>query len=348
MKRSHLTAFMLFAALQCCSSALFAEVGFRQLTVPDRQSDVPGQSSRPDLTTGLWYPSNTKAAKEPNTRFGHALAVDAPFIDSEKYPLILISHGFGGWYAGHANTAKALAEAGYIVAAPSHTGNHFADMSSPVERWAIDRPRHISATLDYLLGDSSIGKYINAEKVAVYGFSAGGFTALSLIGAVPDLDAASRHCAVDSSEYVCAEGMIERLQAAGSGEPGNSAWGYDDRISAAVIAAPGLAFAYTEEGLRNVQVPVQLWSAEHDHSVPHASNAAHLAETLPEKPDLRLVENANHFAFLLMPCRPAFEEEDPVEYAVVCGDAPGFDRRQFHRVMNAEMVLFFGGVLGVD
>ena len=64
-------------------SLAMASPGFRLLQVPD-----PGQE---DITVGLWYPTDTVAADLPNTKFGHALAVDAPLNDAQ-HRLIMLSH----------------------------------------------------------------------------------------------------------------------------------------------------------------------------------------------------------------------------------------------------------------
>jgi predicted dienelactone hydrolase len=329
MRVRHLLVLVVILLLH---SHAYAGPGFRLLQAPD-----PGSK---DITFGLWYPTAVAAPDAPNTRFGHALAVDAPFTQT-RHPLVLLSHGYSGWYGGHADLAMALANAGYLVAAPSHTGNHFADMSSSVDQWAVDRPRHISATLDFLLQYDLTRDVIDASRIGVYGFSAGGFTALSLIGAVPDFDHASEQCQESPSEFVCAEGMIDVMLNAKVDALPASAWGHDPRIRAAAIAAPGLAFAYSEESLADVSVPVQLWSAMNDHSVPHESNALPLSERLPSPVETHWVDNASHFAFIIIPCRPAFEKADPEEYKMVCGDADGFNRREFLQSMAKDMIRFF-------
>ncbi|MFK7854207.1 MAG: alpha/beta hydrolase family protein, partial [Granulosicoccus sp.] len=295
--------------------------GFRQLTIKE--------SGQPDLAVGLWYPSEQTPPTEPNTRFGLSVALDAP-ISSTNGGLILISHGYGGWYAGHADTAAALADAGFMVAAPTHSGNTWSDMSSPIEKWALDRPRHMSAVLDHILSDAELQTHVDSQKVGVYGFSAGGFTALGLIGGVPDLNYAQQHCQQQPEEFVCTEGMIEQMRAANMHSLPDSAWGFDSRVKAASISAPGLGFTYTESTLARVSADVQLWSGQLDESVPTQSNAASIAAKLPSGAETHWIDKANHFAFMVVNCREAFKENDPEEYEVVCGDAKGFDRHQFH------------------
>ncbi len=314
-------------------SASIEAAGFRQIEVAD--------AGHKDLTVGVWYPSRASVPAEPNTQFGLPVALDAP-IDDANGGLILISHGYSGWYAGHADTAEALADAGYIVAAPSHTGNTWSDMSSSVDEWMVDRPRHISRVIDDLLEREGFKQAIDPSKIGVYGFSAGGYTALTLIGGVPDLQRASMHCQQQPEEFICKEGMVAAALGANPGQQPEIDWGADPRITAASIAAPGFGFAFSKESLAPVTAGVQLWSGQLDDSVPTASNAANIAAQLPTKPETHWVERANHFAFLILPCtREAFKREEPQEYAMVCNDADGFDRYQFHIEMHAEMLRFF-------
>ncbi len=324
-------SFLLVAVLLGAAFSVDA-AGFRQLSVADE--------GHPDINVGFWYPTDEPIASTPNTEYGLAVALEAA-VGEANGGLIIISHGYSGSYAGHADTAIALADAGYVVAAPSHTGNTWSDMSSPLPKWVVDRPRHVSRVIDHALADDQLRQHIDVDKIGVYGFSAGGYTALGVVGAVPDLGHAEQHCQRNPREFVCREGMVDVMLKADLQDLPVAAWGEDDRVSAAVIAAPGLGFAYTAESLAEVDTPIQLWSAEHDHSVPHQTNSAWLATQLPQKPDLRLVENASHFAFLIMPCREEFEKADPEEYAFICGDVDGFDRHAFHDYMHGQMIEFY-------
>lgn len=304
------------------------------------------QPGEVDLTVGLWYPSDTPVASEPNTKFGIAVALNAPMGDSNG-GLIVMSHGYGGWYAGHADTAMALADAGYIVAAPTHTGNTWSDMSSPVSKWVLDRPAHISRVLDHLLTDESLSTRIKPDHIGVYGFSAGGYTALGLIGGIPDFDKAQNHCRDYPDEFVCSEGLIDAMLDANMDELPDTAWGADHRIKAAAISAPAWGFAYSSHSLSEVTADVQLWSGMLDKRVPTETNAKPLSMQLPAKPETHWVENANHFAFLTVPCRESFKKAEPEEYKMVCGDASGFDRIAFHEAMHLDMLRFFDNSFGL-
>jgi len=307
--------------------------GYRLIEVPD--------AGHNDLTVGLWYPSSKPAPEEPNTKYLLPVDLDGAPAGTNG-GLIVISHGFGGWYGGHADTAIALADAGYIVAAPTHTGNTWSDMSSPIEKWSVDRPRHISRVIDHLLVDDEFESSIDKDKIGVYGFSAGGFTVMNLIGGTPDLEHAMKVCEKTPEEFICAEFAIHSMLDANMHKLPKSVWGFDDRIDVAIASAPGFGFAYTEASLAQVSIPLQLWSGENDSSVPTQSNAASIAKNLPEKPETHWVKDANHFAFMVVQCkRDSFKRNSPEEYREVCGDAEGFNRSEFHVEMHREMIRFF-------
>lgn len=329
----------LLAGSMALASLSIEAAGFQEVEVID-----PGFKN---LTVGIWYPSDQPEPNEPNTRFGLPVALNAP-VSKTNGGLIVISHGYGGWYAGHADTAAALADAGFIVAAPSHTGNTWSDMSSSIDQWAIDRPRHMSKVIDHLTSDSQWSSYFEPENIGVYGFSAGGYTAIGLIGGVPDISGANAYCEKHPSEFVCREGMIQSMFNSGMHTLPPTSWGADSRVKTAVISAPGLAFAYTEESLSNVTADVQLWSGDLDESVPTDTNAAVLAERLPRAPETHWVKDASHFAFMVVACREAFKRDDPVEYEMVCGDPEGFDRIAFHEDMHEQMARFYEASFGID
>lgn len=336
----------IFGAALCVVLALLGPAeaaGFRFATVPD-----PG--NRP-IEIGIWYPSNTPAPAEPNTPFGQALAREAP-VAGEKLPLIVISHGRGGWIASHADTALALAEAGYVVVAPAHPGDNDEDESAPPPRWIVDRPRHIARVIDFMLGTWPAHGRLDPTRIGMFGFSAGGYTALVAIGGVPNLRLAAERCAadpqaVDPPEVFCKAGVLtgfEDPKAIADAEAA-AEWVHEPRIRAAVIAAPGLGYAFDAKALAGVTTPVQLWNASADHNVPYATNGEVVLNALPTRPEAHLVEGVGHFVFR-PPCRPQIQAALPEIWKMACVDPPGFNRAAFHRTMNAAILLFFDNALG--
>jgi predicted dienelactone hydrolase len=77
---------------------------------------------------------------------------DCP-IAGDKLPLVVISHGRGGDFIGHHDTAETLADAGFIVAAISHPGDTVSDMSRSGDlSVTIERPTDIKRLIDFMVG----------------------------------------------------------------------------------------------------------------------------------------------------------------------------------------------------
>lgn len=319
--------FALLLILSLISHSAMA-VGF---THPVIGGDTP-------ITVGIWYPSDAAVPGQPNTPFRQALALDAP-LKGDKHPLVVISHGYGGWMGGHADLALALARRGYIVVAPTHPGNNKDDISATPSQWLASRPADIHRVIDYMLATWRGALRIDPSRIGVYGFSAGGYTALVAAGGVPNLKLALHDCAEDPAQFVCHEGILAGVVPAQL-QPKLAAVAGDRRIGAISVAAPGLAFAFDTAGLAGIKVPVQIWSGMSDKRVPDSSNGTPLASRLGKHAELHRVKKAGHFAFMV-PCNPRLKAIKPKIWEMVCVDAAGFDRAAFHDELNQQVVAFF-------
>ncbi len=255
-------------------------------------------------------------------------------IAGRGLPLIVMSHGNGGSSLGHHDTAVALAQAGFVVAAVTHTGDNHADHGR--EASMTDRPRHISRVIDHMLTKWPGPDHIDAARIGVFGFSSGGFTALVLAGGVADLGRVAPHCQRHPGDYACQ--LIAR-HSTDNASVGTAAVvaGRDARVRAAVVVAPVLGFSFTEASLAAVSVPIQLWRARQmtwccrTRGMPKpCARRCPVRWTTPEVPE------AGHFDFLA-PCTPRFAATAPP----LCISQPGFDRAAFHREFNAAVLGFF-------
>ncbi len=284
------------------------------------------------LEVAVWYPTDAVAKQVDlgpftlNIARGGALA-------GQALPLIVISHGNGGANLSHNDTAVALAQAGYVVAAVAHTGDNFADQSREVSM--VDRPRHISRVIDHMLTTWPGRDRIDATRIGVFGHSSGGFTALAVVGGAADLGRIAPHCQQHPGDYAC-QLIARRPAAAAAVATAMVAGGRDPRVRAAVVVAPALGFTFTAESLAAISVPIQLWRAEDDVVLPHPWYAEAVRAALPRPLDYREVPKAGHFDFLA-PCTPRFAAMAPP----LCSSQPGFDRVAFHREFNAAVVGFF-------
>ena len=298
---------------------------------------VPATAGGPTLDGGIWYPSSEPPGQ---IDLGKVTAIsgitvhgakDCP-ISGDKLPLVVVSHGRGGHFASHHNTAEALADAGFIVAAINHPGDTSFDMSRSDDLSAfVERPADIKRLIDFMLTLSPTAPNIDPQRVGFYGFSRGGFTGLVIIGASPDWSAATAFCQHSSSHW-CEKIRRKEFPA----QP----FAHDPRIKAAVIADP-LAVFFTPDNLAAVKVPVQLWASELGGDGVTDRQVALVDSNLPAAHESHVVPNSGHFAFLI-PCPPALAEAIPE----ICTDPPGFDRVAFHKQFNADVLAFFRAQLG--
>ena len=294
-----------------------------------------GLAADPDgkpLQVGIWYPS--AAPTQPLTLGPTTMSVAVNgAAQGTALPLVVMSHGTGGSYLGHFDTAIALADAGFVVAAVTHRGDNHADQSRSAD--IMDRPRQISRVIDHMLSTWDGRAAIDPARIGMFGFSAGGFTTLVSIGGIPDFSTVGPMCRQYPADFACQ--LIARSSNQGaaplvaSGPPVA-----DARIKAAVVAAPALGFTFAPDGLGSVRVPVQLWRAEDDAVLPHPRYAEAVRLALPQTPDYRVVPKAGHFDFLV-PCSSALASLAPA----ICGSAVGFDRAAFHAGFDAAVVGFF-------
>jgi predicted dienelactone hydrolase len=303
------------------------EVGFALVSVPNGE--------HPALQVGIWYPTEAPASPQSLELFSQTVAPDAA-VAGHGLPLVVISHGNGGSLAGHYDTALALAHAGFVVAAPTHTGDNWRDQSRAVQ--VADRPQQLHAVIDYMLGAWPGHDRLDPARVGAFGFSAGGLTVLAAAGGTPDLAKVRPFCTIHPSQYVCI--LVRRAGPAvldpKAAPAGPTVWVHDARIRAAVVAAPALGFAFVPDGLKAVTIPVQLWRAEADRVLPSPDYAEAARDALPTPPDYHVVPGADHWDFLA-PCSPALAKAAPP----ICGEIGGFDRAAFHERFNRAVVDFF-------
>jgi len=324
------------SVILCIATSLLSPVlaaaplaaGFETLQAADG-ADKP-------LEVAIWYPTEAVAQQVDLGPFTLNIARGGA-VAGRGLPLIVISHGNGGSSLSHNDTAVALAQAGFVVAAVAHTGDNFADQSR--EASMMDRPRHVSRVIDHMLTKWPGRDRIDATRIGVLGHSSGGFTALAVVGGTADLGRIAPHCQRHPGDYACQ--LIARRPAAAAAVATAMVQAVrDPRVRAAVVVAPALGFTFTPESLAAVSVPIQLWRAEDDTVLPHPWYVEPVRSALPKPLDYREAPKAGHFDFLA-PCTPRFAATAPP----LCSSQPGFDRVAFHSEFNAAVSGFFSVAL---
>jgi predicted dienelactone hydrolase len=306
-----------------------ADVGFEEVKIPN--------GAEPPLTAGIWYPTSTPATSHALGNVTQTVAPDAP-IAGNRLPLVVMSHGGGGWYGGPYDTAIALAHAGFVAAALSHAGDTFDDQSGVLQLWR--RPAQLHRLVDYVLDKWRWHGQLDAARIGAFGFSNGGFTVLVAAGGIPDLSKIAPFCETHPDQDLCEVLQHASVDLHFAAHVPADAWVHDPRIRAAVIAAPSFGFAFGRAGLSGVLVPVQLWSAADDRHQPHPYYDEAVRDDLPRAPDYHEIASAGHYDFL-PPCDARLARLRPE----ICNSLPGFDRAAFHEQFNADVVQFFRAML---
>jgi len=144
--------------------------------------EIPATANMPPFEAAVWYLADTAPPEKPNTPFGQAVAMHAPVAGSDL-PLVVISHGDGGWFGGHAALARAMADAGMIAVALNHPGNSDGNETASPSHWITERPRHLARVVDYIRADWPDAGHVDATRIGAFGFSAGGHSVLVAAGA---------------------------------------------------------------------------------------------------------------------------------------------------------------------
>lgn len=129
----------------------------------------------------VFYPSSSPATQVQREPFTLSLADQGtPMRGNGR--LIVLSHGTGGNPWVMSDLAQSLVGAGFVVAIPLHAGDNWHDTSKvgPAS-WKL-RPLEISNAIDSIANDVRFAPLLDLNRVGMFGFSAGGHTALTLAG----------------------------------------------------------------------------------------------------------------------------------------------------------------------
>jgi predicted dienelactone hydrolase len=323
-------------------------VGFSAIEVPD---PVNGG----DMAGFVFYPT---AKAKGVTRVGSYdvdASADAAAIPGKK-PLVVISHGHGGSDLGHHDLATYLASHGFVVATITHPKDNFRDSSGDGQPVVLGgRPRQISATISHLLQSRRWKPLIDPDRIGVAGFSNGGYTALLVIGAIPDFTSVPAHCRLHPQDANLCVPLAKLEEAAAQQhrtveqsvaelQRGLGQWGdtRDPRVKAAFVMAPFSA-VFDAKGLARIDRPVFLYYAQKDEVLLPRYNALHIAPLMRTLARLKMVPNAGHYVFL-SPCSQELARSEPD----LCTDPPGTDRTAVHRKIDADALKFFDRTLEVQ
>ena len=188
-------------------------VGVRTVTFANRNqpdllaSDLAtGKIVRHDrvLPVTIWYPTVKPKAGAVTVRYTQPGATpaappvfyqtgaaypDATPVRGQRFPLVVLSHGYRNWAAGFSDLAENLASKGYVVASIEHRDLEPKTLQNPQLSFAttlitrVADQRFVIAELTRFADEGPLRGVYDADDIALVGYSMGGFGALGTVGA---------------------------------------------------------------------------------------------------------------------------------------------------------------------
>lgn len=147
---------------------------------------VPWSGETREIAVHSWYPTaddSGTAARWLDVFEDENSWVDAGFAppsDGCKAPLVVYSHGSQAWAGNGSPILRQLVNAGWVAAAPDHTGNTLTQNDDPKpETFPLLRALDVRATVDWieaLPDDDPLHGRVDTSRVFLFGHSYGGQT----------------------------------------------------------------------------------------------------------------------------------------------------------------------------
>jgi predicted dienelactone hydrolase len=229
-----------------------------ELWYPARPADA---ATRVVYTASL--PSEPPAAPAVFSVPGIAVRDAPPALSGAGYPLIVVSHGYSNDPAAMTWLTENLASKGYVVAAIRHEDPPITDRSKFGEP-LLRRPLDIVFVTDSLRTALAAEHLIDASRIALIGYSIGGYGVLTAAGASLDPAGPPTHYVPGSFLQPYVRGAVLQDSVTVKG------------LAAVVAISPaggGTLAAWGTEGLKGIKTPLLLIAGDADRTVDYGTGA---------------------------------------------------------------------------
>lgn len=277
--------------------------------------------------------------------FGTKVLKEAKLLPG-SYPLILLSHGWGGNYTRMSWLSAGLATRGAIVVSVNHPNSTTGDLNydSALNHWT--RAQDLTAALDHVLKDPTLSSMVDVTRIYAAGFSYGGWTALSIAGAKGQRKGFIQYCeaAGDGSQF-CRELRQEGVKISDLDQDKYERSYKDSRIAGVAAIDPGLTWGLNQDDVKELTgsvLIIGLGEAEDRLKATDTSKSGSNFEALVPDAIVENISLAMHFTALGI-CKPAGEailieeQDDPV-----CTDPVGTDRKAVLDKIILSLATHFG------
>ncbi len=262
------------------------KVGVRTISLVDAaQADVlafdPATGKAPTrdrtLKVDLWYPATVPAGAQRETYSG-SLPAEPPAPPTKftipgiavrdadpaggHYPLVILSHGYSNETVALSWLTENLASKGYVVAAIRHADPPITERDKFVEP-LLRRPLDIAFVARQLQSKASEVAGIDGSRVALIGYSMGGYGVLTAAGGELDPSSAITQLIPGGlfTPYVRGGAQAKSLAVTGV------------KAVVAISPAGGSLNSWGTDGLRAITAPLLLIAGDRDQTVDYASGA---------------------------------------------------------------------------
>jgi predicted dienelactone hydrolase len=223
------------------------------------------------LTLEVWYPAALAAGQQPGgeyrvmtrdpavmaTLYGQAVRNAAPKT-GDRYPLVIISHGYPGNRFLMSHIGENLASKGFVTVSIDHKDSTYDDQKS-FGSTLYNRPFDQLSVLNEIdrLGKPGSGSFlsglVDASRTGIIGYSMGGYGVVNVIGG--SYSAASATFSNAPPNKMLAERSGGNLQV-------------DPRIKAAIAIGPwGMQGGFWDAaGLKGIRTPVMFVAGSNDET----------------------------------------------------------------------------------
>lgn len=297
-------------------------------------------SDKVNRTLNLWYPVNptTTGTTSSSPWDLFHLALNAPVASSNsKKPVVVLSHGYTGSPHQLSWLIRSLVYHDFIVVAVQH--RDLLDGEVHMNHWK--RAQDIQAIISTLPA-VAIADSMDLNKIGVAGYSLGGTTAIWVSGGrsnkLDTLIPGPEYSAV--TDYIFADRALPSLN-----KQRMAADWRDSRVKAAFIMAPGWAWLFDEESLRDVHIPTYIIAADEDRVLVTKNNAGFFARLIPNALYQTIPGKADHFVFVSSLSESARRKANPShQFDFLFYNDSSIDRDWIQFQVGEEAANFFNSI----
>ncbi len=290
------------------------------------------------LDFAIWYPARRAPFTLDYGDWVFSAARGATPLPGQ-HPLILLSHDSPGSRFSLHMLASELARNGFVVIAPTHTGDNLNDMRFLYTgAQLISRVEELRASLDILLQHPSTASLIDPQHIGILGIGPGGTAGIMLAGGELDPQRWDEYCTGKKNDPYCQSWVKPRMDALVTTPYLNTSF-LDKRIRAAVAVAPAYGMLLEPTTLSSIQIPILLLHAEKETLCPQYLVES-IRAALPATADYAVITNADAIS-LTSPCGKGTLAQTLPE---ICRPVP--ERAQVQAELAEKATLFFLTHLG--